>query len=106
MYLHFVAGFIRPTTNDPRLLARLIVLDGDSVLAHVLEPDKVERAWSVTMNTLGLILADDAVLEGGATAEEEDGIGVAYGSSQIQFSGRITHRYYSLAHRCYLLAHR
>lgn len=73
---HLVAGVVGTTAYDPRLLPSLVVLDADGVLADVLEPDKLEVAGAVAVNTLGLVLADDHVAQGRAGAEEEDGVSV------------------------------
>lgn len=94
-----VGGVVGTATDDPGLCAGLVVLlyrgsDGvhisetglagglvglgtynrDGVLADVLEPDKLEIAVSVAVNTLGLVLADDDVSQGSAGLEVEDGI--------------------------------
>lgn len=41
-------------TDNPRFLARLVRLDGDGVLTDVLEPDILETAMALAMNTFGL----------------------------------------------------
>jgi len=76
---NLVAGVVRTTTNDPGLLSSLVILDRDSVLADILEPDELEGAGTITVHALGLVLADDDVAQGGAGAEEEDSISVTYG---------------------------
>lgn len=72
-----VASVVGATAYDPRLLTGLVVLDGNGILADVLEPDELEVARAVAVNTLGLVLADDHVSQGRARAEEEDGVSVA-----------------------------
>jgi hypothetical protein len=67
---------IGTSTDNPRLRASLIVLDGDGVLTNILEPDVLERAVSVAVNTFGLVLADDGVFESGSGAEDEDSVGL------------------------------
>lgn len=74
---NLVRGVVSTTANDPGVVARGIVLHGDGILADILEPDELERAGAIAVDTLSLVLADDDVLEGGALAEEEDGVGVA-----------------------------
>jgi hypothetical protein len=64
------------STDNPRLLASRIVLDRDSVLANVLEPDVLERTVAIAVDTFGLILADDGVFESGSSAEDEDSVGL------------------------------
>lgn len=54
-----------------------ITLDGDSVLADVLEPDVLEGARALAVDTLGLVLTDDDVLKSGALLEHEDGISLS-----------------------------
>lgn len=51
-----------------------IALDGDGVLAHVLEPDVLEVAGAEAVDALGLVCADDDVLQGCAVLEDEDGV--------------------------------
>ena len=42
-----IACLVSTTANDPRVFASLVALDGDRVLAHILEPNKVQGAgWS------------------------------------------------------------
>jgi hypothetical protein len=48
--------------------------DSDSILADVLEPDKLQGTGTLTVDTLLLILSDDDVLQGSARPEDEDGI--------------------------------
>lgn len=49
-----VCSVVGTSSNDPRLLAGLVLLDGDGVLADVLEPDKFESAVALAVNALGL----------------------------------------------------
>jgi hypothetical protein len=76
---NLVTGVVRTTANDPGLLSSLVILDTDSVLADILEPDEFEGAGTIAVDTLSLVLADNDVAQGGAGAEEEDGISVTWG---------------------------
>ena len=69
-----VAGLVGTTADDPSLVTGLVVLNADGVLTDVLEPDELEGAGTIAVNALLLVLADDGVLQGGASAEDEDGI--------------------------------
>lgn len=73
----FVAGVVGTTADDPRFLAGLVVLDGDGILAYVLEPNKLEVAGAVTVHALSLVLANDNVSQGCAGSEQENGIRVS-----------------------------
>jgi hypothetical protein len=64
------------STDNPRLLASRIVLDGDGILTNVLEPDILERTVAIAVDTFGLVLADDGVFESGSGAEDEDSVGL------------------------------
>jgi hypothetical protein len=75
---NLVTGVVRTTTNDPGLLSSLVILDTDSVLTDILEPDELKGAGTIAVHTLGLVLADDNIAQGGAGAEEEDGISVTW----------------------------
>lgn len=59
------------------VLRSSITLDGDGILADVLEPDKLQGARAKAIDTLALVSTDDDVAEGGALFENEDGIGLA-----------------------------
>lgn len=48
---NLVASLEGATTNNPRLLAGLVLLDADSIFTDVLKPDKVQGAGSFTVNT-------------------------------------------------------
>ena len=48
--------------------------NGDGVLADILEPDELESAVSLAVNTLGLVLTDDDVLEGSTLVEQENSV--------------------------------
>ena len=50
------------------------MLEGDGVLADVLEPDVLEGAGALAVDALGLAGADDDVAEGGAVLEDEHGV--------------------------------
>jgi hypothetical protein len=51
-----------------------LLLDGHGVLAHFLKVDVVEGAGTEAVNALGLVGANDDVLESGTLLEEEDGV--------------------------------
>lgn len=91
------------STNDPGLVTRDIVFlssrartvseledissmasgekmathDGNSVFAHVLEPDKLEGARPVAVDALSLVCTDDTVLQRGSPTKQEDRIRIA-----------------------------
>lgn len=69
----FVVGVVGATADDPGLGAGFVVLDRDGIFADVLKPDVLEGAVAGAVHTLGLALADDGVLQGGALVEVEDG---------------------------------
>lgn len=50
--------------------------DRDGVLADILEPDELEGAVALTVDTLRLVLANDDVLQSSALVEDEHGVGV------------------------------
>lgn len=54
-----------------------VALDGDGVLADVLEPDVLESAGADTVDTLVLVGANDDVPQGSAILKDEDGVGLA-----------------------------
>lgn len=68
---NLVARAVSATADD---VGSAITLDGDSVLADVFEPDVLEGARALAVDTLGLVLADNDVLKSGALLEHEDGI--------------------------------
>lgn len=73
-----VRGVVRTTTDDPGLGSSLVVLDGDCVLADVLEPDKLKSAVPVAVDALSLVLANDGVLQGTASLDVEDRVLVVF----------------------------
>lgn len=75
-----VRGVVGTTADDPGLLAGLVVLDGDGILADVLEPNVLDGAVAVAVDTLGLVLANDGVLQGSAGTDHEDGVLVTCGT--------------------------
>jgi len=70
----FVFGVLGAAADDVGLAGGL--LDGDSVLAYILEPDVVEIAGAKAVDTLSLVSADDDILNSRATLDEENGVGV------------------------------
>lgn len=79
MLNNLITGMVRTTANNPSLLARLIILDSNSVLADILKPHELKSTGTIAVHALGLVLADNDVTQGSAGAEEEDGVGVAWG---------------------------
>jgi hypothetical protein len=71
----FVVGALGATTDDVGC-ARLL-LDGDGVLAHGLEPDVFDGALAHAVDALALLGSDDDVLELAAILNEEDSVLVA-----------------------------
>lgn len=72
---NLIRSVVRTTTNDPRLVASDILLDGDGILTDIFEPDELKRAGALTVDTLGLVLADNAVSKSCALFKEEDSVG-------------------------------
>jgi hypothetical protein len=62
------------STRKPVFGTESETYDSDSVLTDVLEPDELQGAGTLTVDTLLLILSDDDVLQGSARPEDEDGI--------------------------------
>lgn len=48
--------------------------NGDGVFAHILKPDELQRAWTVTVHPLSLVGADDDVLQSSTRVKVEYGI--------------------------------
>lgn len=61
MLNYLIRSGISSTSNDPRFLSSLVVLDCDGVLAYVLEPHKLEMTRAITVHPFSLILADDNI---------------------------------------------
>ena len=49
------------TTDNVGLLSGLVVLDGNGILADILEPNEFDVARTVAVDTLSLVLANDDV---------------------------------------------
>ena len=49
-----VGCLVGTATNDPGVLAGLVTLDGDGILADILEPDKVQGAGYVISLSVAL----------------------------------------------------
>lgn len=73
-----IRGVVGTTANDPGLLSGLVVLDGDGILADVLEPDVLNGAVAIAVDALGLVLADDGVLQSTTGTDEEHGVLVTW----------------------------
>ena len=67
----FVGSVVGTTTDDPGFLPSYIILDTDSVLADVFEPDKLESTMAIAVYTFGLVLADNHIAESGTRVEQE-----------------------------------
>jgi hypothetical protein len=78
MLHNLITSMIRTTANNPSLLARLIILNSNSILTDILKPHELKRTRTIAVHALSLVLADNNVPQGGARAEEEDGVGVAW----------------------------
>ena len=68
-----VCGVESTTADD---VGSTITLDGDGILADVLEPDKLQRARAQAVNTLTLVGTDDDVAESGTLLEDKDSVGL------------------------------
>jgi hypothetical protein len=82
---HLVRSVVCTTADDPGVSSSLVVLDGDGVLTHILKPYVLKGAVAVTVDTFGLVLADDRVLEGSSSSKNEDGVGLTWCS--LEFVG-------------------
>lgn len=69
-----VTRAISTTTDD---VGGAVALDRDGVLADILEPNVLKGARTLAVDTLGLVRADDDVLESSAVLEHEDGVGLS-----------------------------
>ena len=79
-----VGGMVSTAAND---VGSAVTLDGDSVLADVLEPDKLESAGAQAVDTLTLVGANDDVAKGSALLEDEDGISLTYTTGFVLVNG-------------------
>lgn len=70
-----VAGVVRATADN---VGRAVTLDGDGVLAHVLEPHKLEVAAAQAVHALALIGTNNDVAQSGALFEDKDRVRLAY----------------------------
>ena len=66
-----VGGLVSTAAND---VGNSAALDGDGILADVLEPDKLEVAGAQAVDTLLLVGTDDNVAESSAILKDEDSI--------------------------------
>lgn len=78
MLNHFVRGMVSTSTYDPGFLPSDVVLDSDGIFADVFEPDELEGARPITMDTFSLVGSNDDILKSGTRVEKEDSIGIAY----------------------------
>jgi hypothetical protein len=79
MLNNLITSMISSSPNNPRLRTSFVVFNANGIFAHIFKPDVFECAVAIAVDTFGLVLADDGVLEGRAGFEEEDGIGFACG---------------------------
>lgn len=68
-----VVGIAGTTASNSAIA---ITLEGESVLADRIPPDVLDGAAAHTVNTLGLVRANDGVLEGCTVLEDEDSVRV------------------------------
>jgi hypothetical protein len=69
-----VLGMERAPADDIWRVARAGLLDGERVLANVLPPDVANRAGSLAVDALRLVLADDDVADFAARFDDENGV--------------------------------
>jgi hypothetical protein len=69
-----VGAMVSAAAND---VGNAAALDGDGVLAHILEPDVFEVASAEAVDAFLLVGTDDNIAERSALLENEDGIRVA-----------------------------
>jgi len=84
-----VRSMVGSTPDDPRLFAGSVILDGQGILTNVFPPYELkmrsvrynnlrtvrtylQRAVTLAMNTLSLVLADDHIAERGTRVKKED----------------------------------
>lgn len=67
-----LVGALEGTTADD--VGNTVTLDGDGILADILEPDELEVARSLAVDTLALVGTDDDVAESGAVLEDKDSV--------------------------------
>ena len=72
---HLVGSLVGTATND---VGSSTTLDRDSILADVLEPDKLKVAGTETVDTLLLVGTNDDVAKSGAVLKNKDSILLAY----------------------------
>jgi len=71
-----VGGLVGTTSDDPGVLSGSVALDGDGVLANVLEPNELESARTAAVDTLSLVLSDDDVPQGSTSLEQEHSVSI------------------------------
>lgn len=69
---YLIRSVVGTTADDPGLSSGLVVLDRDGILADVLEPDELEGAVAVAVDTLSLVLANNGVLQSTAGLDVKD----------------------------------
>ena len=72
-----VVGAVGTAAGDVGGVARVLVLDGEGVLADGAPPHVLERAGALAVDALDLVRADDDVAERAALLDLEDGVRVA-----------------------------
>lgn len=80
-----VGAMVSATAN---YVGNAAALDGDGVLAHILEPDVFEVASAEAVDAFLLVGTDDNIAERSALLENEDGIRVALMEIQYIISPR------------------
>lgn len=61
------------SANDIRRVAFTVLLERAPILAHILPPHIIERAWALAADPLALVRAHDHVLDRPAGLDEEHG---------------------------------
>lgn len=72
---HLVGSLVGTATDD---VGSSTTLDRDSILADILEPDKLKVTGAETVDTLLLVGADNDVAKSGTVLENEDSILLTY----------------------------
>ena len=65
--------------------------NGDGVLANVFKPDELEGAGAEAVDSLHLVLANDAVSKGSTGLDQEHGIGIAALSVLTRAGAAVVH---------------
>lgn len=80
---HFVSGVVSASTYDPGFLPSDVILDSDGIFADVFEPDELEGARPIAMDTFSLVGSNDDILESRTRAEKKNSIGITCVSESV-----------------------